>query len=343
MSGRHTYFDEHGKILTPITLDQTPLRTLNQTLEPIHSIVPNLDTFAFVSNSQFSDRAFGLTKDQAAAIHLYTQESHPKQNSLYFKLNQALRTEDREAIKPYFHYLKLLINALSCIPSHYSPSMVLWRGISGDVSGQYQANQYYWWWGFSSCSVDKNVAISFLGGYSPSNPSVLFQIHLRTHAVDIYNYSTYKKEKEVLLLPARCLKVVSKSMIASGLTHIELVEDSNVPNLITGVNFPQLSWNSLRPGLGVQYECCGQRVIFNFGKGTLSLPMEVSTITCPLCRQSLQDPDKMLMWWFTACNLKWEGVIKGGAKENGSQDFDRADNFNVHPPTGWLWITLVVS
>jgi len=132
-------------------------------------------------------------------------------------------------------------------------------------------------------------------------------------------------------------------VIAPGLTHIELEEDSTVANLITGINFPKISWNSLKPGLGVQYECCGQRVIFPFGKGTLSLPMEVSKISCPLCHQNLQDPDKMLMWWFTACHLKWEGVIKGGANEIGSQDFDRADNFNVHPPTGWLWITLVVS
>ena len=48
----------------------------------------------------------GLTRDEIAAIHLYTQEVMCR------PLNRALWSKERGAVKPYWGYIKLLQNAL---------------------------------------------------------------------------------------------------------------------------------------------------------------------------------------------------------------------------------------
>ena len=51
-----------------------------------------------------------LNKDELAAIYLYTLEV------LYRPLNAALNERDRDKIKPYFPYLKLMNSALEKLP-----------------------------------------------------------------------------------------------------------------------------------------------------------------------------------------------------------------------------------
>ena len=57
----------------------------------------------------------GLTHDESAALYLYTMEGG--ENSFYRILNDALRSEDRPALKPWFPYLKLLDTAFSKLPT----------------------------------------------------------------------------------------------------------------------------------------------------------------------------------------------------------------------------------
>ena len=52
-----------------------------------------------------------VTLDDVAAIHLYTQE-----NPIYGTLNAALRSENRDTVKPYWGYIKLLQTALFKLP-----------------------------------------------------------------------------------------------------------------------------------------------------------------------------------------------------------------------------------
>ena len=61
-----------------------------------------------------------LTKDQIGSINLYTQEV------LYKSLNSTLNKRDRNLIKPFFPFLKLIFTALDKLPNYDG---VVYRGI----------------------------------------------------------------------------------------------------------------------------------------------------------------------------------------------------------------------
>jgi len=70
-----------------------------------------------------------MSVDEAASIHLYTQESE-----IYKQLNQRLRDRDRALLKPFFPYLKLLLSGLYKLPLINVP---LYRGVKRDLSELY--------------------------------------------------------------------------------------------------------------------------------------------------------------------------------------------------------------
>ncbi|CAF1230301.1 unnamed protein product [Rotaria sp. Silwood1] len=57
-----------------------------------------------------------LTRDESAAIHLYTLEWKGTSESLYSHLNYVLRRGDQEELQPWLKYLKLFLTALVKIP-----------------------------------------------------------------------------------------------------------------------------------------------------------------------------------------------------------------------------------
>jgi len=61
--------------------------------------------------------------EEAGAQTLYTVESE-----LYKMLNDLLRQRDRQRLKPFFLYLRLMMDARCKIPRHVS---VVWRGVKG--------------------------------------------------------------------------------------------------------------------------------------------------------------------------------------------------------------------
>ncbi|CAF4165162.1 unnamed protein product [Adineta steineri] len=71
-----------------------------------------------------------LTKDESAAIYIYTMEMSDNSN-IYQILNQILRLEDRLKVRPLFGYLKLLESATSKLPNFKG---IVWRGIGKDVT-----------------------------------------------------------------------------------------------------------------------------------------------------------------------------------------------------------------
>jgi hypothetical protein len=104
----------------------------------------------------------GLTVDQAAAIFLYTYEAPVRTQSVYAKLNAALREEDRNLVKPYFAYLRLLLDALVKLPKY---DKTLYRGVKVDLKDNYPEGTEFTWWGFSSTTRDAKVleGNAFLG------------------------------------------------------------------------------------------------------------------------------------------------------------------------------------
>ncbi|CAF5161688.1 unnamed protein product, partial [Rotaria magnacalcarata] len=70
----------------------------------------------------------GLTQDQSAAVYIYTMEWGD--TTLYRVLNKALRSEDRQALKIWFPYMKLFDTALDKLPT---VKEAVWRGVSLDI------------------------------------------------------------------------------------------------------------------------------------------------------------------------------------------------------------------
>ncbi|CAF1568179.1 unnamed protein product [Didymodactylos carnosus] len=140
-----------------------------------------------------------LSQDEAAAIHLYTMET-----LVYPLLNSKLRERDREQLKPWFAYLKLLLTALFKLP--LSTNKILWRGVKLDLSKKYKIGEEYVWWSFTSCTTAMKVLDSdlYLG---KNGVRTLFAIEC-INGRSIVDYSYFKQEDEILLLPGTYFQVV---------------------------------------------------------------------------------------------------------------------------------------
>ena len=82
----------------------------------------------------------GLTFDESAAIRLYTIEWEESHKSLYSMLNYTLKKSDRQALRPYFKYLKLLFTAFVKLPC--APLQTVWRGVTKDLSKDFPRWNY---------------------------------------------------------------------------------------------------------------------------------------------------------------------------------------------------------
>ena len=148
---------------------------------------------------------------------MYTQEA------VYRYLNRKLREEDREKLKPFFPYLGILLTALTKLPS--VGQCTVYRGVKGhDLRDANETGDTVTWYNFSSCTTDGDVLKTpmFLG---PSGPRTLFAVTCR-NGRDIMRYSSFKNEKEVLLLAGTTFKVDNSMQVpgSDGLVIINLTE-----------------------------------------------------------------------------------------------------------------------
>ncbi|CAF3395751.1 unnamed protein product [Rotaria sp. Silwood2] len=134
-------------------------------------------------------------------------------------LNSTLRATVREQLKPWFSYLRLIINALEKLPSTYR---VVYRGVKSDFSTVYSRGSTVVWWGFSSCSVSIETLQNerFFGR---EGIRTFFSIECES-GKNIRSHSFYGEEDEVLLLPARQFEVIGCLNQGNGLQMIQLKE-----------------------------------------------------------------------------------------------------------------------
>jgi hypothetical protein len=237
--------NESGASLSTLSLKGIETVTIEKALEFLTSKIDDLETNCWVCG-EFVDQKYGqkfphnLTRCEAIAIRLYTLEWSIREESLYYELCQVLRSTDRQLIKPYLHYLKLLLCGLNKFPSYSGLTNSLWRGVidtDGKIASMYSEKmKKHWWWGFSSCSSDMNIVKQFFG----DNKKVLFNIHFSSHAVDISELSYFPNESEIILFPARYLQVVNSSELFPGFTIIELKEVAT-PQMITGIDMKKFT------------------------------------------------------------------------------------------------------
>jgi hypothetical protein len=206
----HRFSDIDGEpciMLTPIEgFSDYPLVSLEESVEPLISIVDDIKSKASIALENSKNGFDDLSHDESGSISLYTMEWEPYTSSLYYILNSALRNSNREKLKPWFLYLKLLLTGLSRLPSIH---VNIYRTLKFNKEIQYEnyseGNDIIWW-GFSSCTINKNIC---------SKEHFINSIGTRTlfiieclNGKYIGSHSFNKNEQEVLLLPATQFKVI---------------------------------------------------------------------------------------------------------------------------------------
>jgi hypothetical protein len=186
---------------------------------------------------------YGLTENEAASIHVYTQETR-----FYHILNEHLRGTDRTKVEPYKpcvfampprslpcaflspspnSFLKLLLTALHKIPAS---TKTLYRGVAkalAQLSQKFETGKPVVWWPVTSTASQVNVLENpmFMG---KSGSRCMFNI-ASVSARDIQRYSAMgSKECEYVLLPGSCFVVEAILDAGSGLTIVQMAEDASM-------------------------------------------------------------------------------------------------------------------
>jgi len=211
---------EPQRVLLPIQgFDKMPLVSLEEAVIPLVLLVPDVEQMVWIAKQNCSHPKDNLSPDESASIMLYTMEWEPYEKSFYVVLNTALRAVRREALKPWFSFLRLIMNALQKLPSTHR---IIYRGVKTDLTAQYRRGTTIVWWGFSSCtlSIETLKNESFLG---KSGIRTLFSIECDS-GKNIRSHSFYADEDEVLLLPARQFEVIGCLDQGNGLQIVQLRE-----------------------------------------------------------------------------------------------------------------------
>jgi hypothetical protein len=200
-------------------------------LEPIESDIPELSRYIKVAKRHCHfPSEHGLTKDQSAAVYIYTMEWD--ETSLYRVLNNALRSENRQDLKIWFAYLKLFDTALDLLPTVKG---ALWRGVSIDISKNFTKNQLVTWWSVNSCSASVDVIKNFLGN---NKNATLFLIEAM-NGKNVSGYTAYENEDEIVLRMGTQFCVKSNALDhpdGSHLIHLVEIDDDNDEPLVSTMN-----------------------------------------------------------------------------------------------------------
>ncbi|CAF1654887.1 unnamed protein product, partial [Adineta ricciae] len=198
--------NEPLEFLTPISgYAKMPLVSLEQAIEPLVSILPEVQSNAYVAKQRCKNPADNLTQDESASIMLYTMTWEPLEECLYTILNQTLRSANRQQkLKPWYSYLRLFLNALLRLPPL---NEIIYRGVKLNMSNRYVKGETVVWWGFSSSTSHVEVLQSdlFLG---KTGARTIFTIKCES-ARDIRKHSYFPEESEVLVLAATQFEVMS--------------------------------------------------------------------------------------------------------------------------------------
>jgi hypothetical protein len=155
-----------------------------------------------------------LTADHIAAIHMYTQAS-----DFYKSLNLRLRDRDREQAKPFFPYLRLLLEGLRQLPAQ---KRSVFRGVKLDLSAKCRKGDEPVWWSLTSTSTSMDVLQSkeFCG---QDGSRTVFMVQA-AHARNIAAFSAFASEEEWILLPGAQLRVKAVVAMGGGLHLVQMDE-----------------------------------------------------------------------------------------------------------------------
>jgi hypothetical protein len=220
-SRSYDVFKEPLTELIPISIpDQNSIVSLEKAVEPLLSLLPNLQTYVCIAKNKCENPDDGLTQDESASIMLYSMNWQPMEECLYYVLNSILRSEDREKLKPWFLYLILFIKALSHLPSI---SVTVYRQIEFNLIEKYPLGNIFIWWAFSLCSLslDNFQLNEYLN--KQTNIRTIFTIECHS-GKDIRKHSYFPNEDQIILMPVSKFKVISSFKTDNGQHRIDLKE-----------------------------------------------------------------------------------------------------------------------
>jgi hypothetical protein len=224
---------EPKRMLPPIKgFEEQPLVSLEKSVQPLLSFVPDVEQMVWTVKQNCEKPEDDLTPDESGSIMLYTLEWEPSQSSFYRILNTALRSANRQELRPWFLYLRLIIYALAKLPS--LSCRTIYRGVQIDISKDFIKDKIFIWWAFSSCTSTIDVIKDFLGN---NGSRTIINIECDS-AKDISRHSFYQKENEILLYPARQLKVIS-SLDTGNRLHIVQLKEISPPFPL--IHIPQIT------------------------------------------------------------------------------------------------------
>eukprot|EP00727_Mastigamoeba_balamuthi_P009327 m51a1_g5016 hypothetical protein (811) ;mRNA; f:278086-281436 len=174
-----------------------PMEEVPSLRETLHFVWPPLqgikETIAKFEKDLAEGRSrlpAGLEEEAALAIVLYTSEVQPRQESIYYRMNHALRSRYRCDAGRWMSYAWHLTKAMRALPMICGQ---VFRGIRCVVDTKdYAAGADVCWNSFTSTSMNRKVAADFL-----NVPGTLFEIEV-ARGRDIGALNHYG-ETEVLL------------------------------------------------------------------------------------------------------------------------------------------------
>ncbi|CAF2062510.1 unnamed protein product, partial [Rotaria magnacalcarata] len=229
--------DASNKTLPPVYgYHSEKLVPIEKALEPIIPHIDELPRYIKIAKKHCHfPSEHGLTQDQSAAIYIYTMEWGD--TTLYRVLNRALRSENRQALKIWFPYMKLFDTALDKLPTVKEQ---VWRGVPIDIGKNFAKNQILTWWSVNSCSSSLNLIKNFLGD---NQNSTLFLIEA-INGKKVSGYTDYENEDEVILRMGTEFRVKGDSLAQSNsscIVHLIEIDDNNDQPLAAAMNEMQLT------------------------------------------------------------------------------------------------------
>ncbi|CAF2100280.1 unnamed protein product [Rotaria magnacalcarata] len=212
---------EPDKMLLPIEgYHEKSLVSLEEAIDPLVPLVPDIKRKAWIAKLNSKDPADNLTPDESASIMLYSIEWMKQEESLCYILNSTLRKANRDLLKPWFIYLKLILTGIAKLPS--IEDRTVYRGVKANLSDIYCLGKKFVWWDFSSCTsrIDALEQETILG---KTGMRTIFTIECK-NAKNIRHHSMYPDKDEILLLPASQFEVIRQNHPSEDVHMIQLKE-----------------------------------------------------------------------------------------------------------------------
>lgn len=274
----NVYDEKHEsfQIFLAKAYEKMPIVPLEIAVEPLMTFLPSIQTYVYIVKKKCQNPADNLTIDQSASIMLCTMRWQPYNQCLSFVLNKILQTNEREKLKPWFLYLKLLFTALFHLPSK---ERTIYRGIQLDISKQYIKNEKIIWWDFILCttSIEKlNLKINSI--------RTIFTIESNS-SKDISKHLFYPSIEMILLFPITQFQIIENIKEKTNIYSIQLKEINSIFNLLQSINIQQ-----------------------NFNQKIIKLKQITNNDMKNIVRQELIEKQSTELW-LNNCQITSQGVL----------------------------------